>query len=221
MNRSMRNSYAAFLLTLPMVALSACSAARPALYPNDQYKAVGAARADTDISDCEAKANEYVKSGGHGAEMAKEGARNTAVGAAVGGAAGAARRRHLRRSRRGRRGLARPAARPLACWARCSVGRSAHPSPSRSTAISSRPACAIKDTKSSAAAATRQPENTDERRAAPRSVVPVLSHERRRRGRRLGPERARGGDRAGARGRAVLVVEAAARDRRRHAHAPS
>jgi len=73
-----------------MVALSACSAARPALYPNDQYKTVGAARADTDITDCEAKANEYVKSGGHGAEMAKEGARNTAVGAAVGGAAGAA-----------------------------------------------------------------------------------------------------------------------------------
>jgi len=89
MNRSMRRLYAALFLSVAVVALSACSAARPTLYPNDQYKTVGAAGADADIADCEAKANEYVKSGGHKAEMAKEGARNTAVGAAVGGASGA------------------------------------------------------------------------------------------------------------------------------------
>jgi hypothetical protein len=69
--------------------LTACSTAKPTLYPNDQYKRVGAAQADADIADCEAKAKEYVKGGGQGMQMAKEGARNAGVGAAVGAAGGA------------------------------------------------------------------------------------------------------------------------------------
>ena len=69
--------------------LSACAPLRPTLYPNEQYQKVGAARADADVTECETKAQQYVKSGGQGGERAKEAARNVAVGAAVGGAAGA------------------------------------------------------------------------------------------------------------------------------------
>jgi hypothetical protein len=69
--------------------LSACTATRPTLYPNEQYQKVGAAQADRDIADCEAKAQQYVKSGGQGGQMAVEAARNTGVGAAVGAAGGA------------------------------------------------------------------------------------------------------------------------------------
>lgn len=69
--------------------LSACSAVRPTLYPNEAYQKVGAAQADRDIADCEARASDYVKSGGQGGQRAKEAARNTGVGAAIGGASGA------------------------------------------------------------------------------------------------------------------------------------
>jgi len=89
MKRFMRSRYAGSVASIGLLALSACSASRPALYPNDQYQRVGAAGADADINACDEKAKEYVKSGGQGGEMAKEGARNTAVGAAVGGASGA------------------------------------------------------------------------------------------------------------------------------------
>lgn len=69
--------------------LAACGATKPTLYPNAQYQKVGAAQADSAIADCEAKAEQYVKSGGQGAQMAKEGARNVGVGATVGAASGA------------------------------------------------------------------------------------------------------------------------------------
>ena len=49
-----------------MMGIIGCSAGKPALYPNDQYQKVGAAQADRDIADCEAKAQQYVKSGGEG-----------------------------------------------------------------------------------------------------------------------------------------------------------
>jgi len=62
---------------------------RPTLYPNEEYQKVGAAQADQDISDCESKAEQYVKSGGQGGQRAKEAARNVGVGAAVGAAGGA------------------------------------------------------------------------------------------------------------------------------------
>jgi hypothetical protein len=72
-----------------LVGLAACGTAKPMLYPNDQYKKVGGDQAERDIADCQSKAQEYVKSGGRGVEMAKEGARNAGVGAAVGAAGGA------------------------------------------------------------------------------------------------------------------------------------
>lgn len=72
-----------------LVELVGCSATRPTLYPNDQYQKVGAAQADRDVADCEAKAQQYVKSGGQGGQMAKEATRNVGVGATVGAASGA------------------------------------------------------------------------------------------------------------------------------------
>ena len=78
------------LLAAGMVlSLWGCSASKPTLYPNEHYQTVGAAGADADIADCEAKADQYVKSGGQGGQRAVEAARNTGVGAAVGAAGGA------------------------------------------------------------------------------------------------------------------------------------
>jgi outer membrane lipoprotein SlyB len=66
-----------------------CSAMHPSVYPNEHYRQVGGAQADRDIADCEAKADSFVKSGGHNAQMAMEAGRNAGVGAAVGAASGA------------------------------------------------------------------------------------------------------------------------------------
>jgi hypothetical protein len=79
----------AVLVVLAAVALAACSASKPTLYPNDQYKRVGEAQAEEDVKNCQAQAEEYVKTGGQGAQRAGEAARNTGVGAAVGAASGA------------------------------------------------------------------------------------------------------------------------------------
>ena len=80
----------ALIFALTSLALTACSTSRPTLYPNDQYNKVGAAVADQDIANCEAQAQEYVKTGGsNGGQRAGEAARNTGVGAAVGAASGA------------------------------------------------------------------------------------------------------------------------------------
>ena len=79
----------AVLLLLATSALSACSATHPTLYPNAQYNRVGSAQADRDVAACEQQAQEYVKTGGQGAQKAGEAARNAGVGAAVGAASGA------------------------------------------------------------------------------------------------------------------------------------
>jgi len=84
-----RTARAALALGWCALSLSACSTSKPTLYPNEQYQKVGAEQADRDIADCEAKAEQYVKTGGQGAQMAKEGARNVGVGATVGAASGA------------------------------------------------------------------------------------------------------------------------------------
>jgi hypothetical protein len=72
-----------------LLILSGCTPMRPTLYPNDHLQQVGSAQAQQDIADCEAQAEEWVKSGGQGAQLAKEGAKNVAVGTAVGAASGA------------------------------------------------------------------------------------------------------------------------------------
>ncbi len=66
---------------------AACSAARPVLYPNDQYQRVGEAQAQADINDCMEKAKQTVGSGGSNGQGEKI-ARDTAVGAAGGAAVG-------------------------------------------------------------------------------------------------------------------------------------
>lgn len=80
---------APLVILVAALALSACSATHPTLYPNDQYNRAGAAQADRDVAACEQQAQEYVKSGGQGSQKAGEAARNAGVGAAVGAASGA------------------------------------------------------------------------------------------------------------------------------------
>ncbi|MGH7789142.1 MAG: hypothetical protein ACRERC_19885, partial [Candidatus Binatia bacterium] len=76
-------------MALSVSGLAACSTAKPTLYPNEHYNKVGAAQAEGDIADCEARAQDYVKTGGKGGQRAAETARNVGVGAAVGAAGGA------------------------------------------------------------------------------------------------------------------------------------
>ena len=71
-----------------IVGLVSCAGPKPILYPNDHLKAAGEAKAEQDIAECRAMAEEA------GAEAEKgeaaEAAKSTAVGAGVGAAAGAA-----------------------------------------------------------------------------------------------------------------------------------
>jgi len=69
--------------------LSACSARRPVLYPNDQYNRVGKDVAEQDVAECMRKADAYVESGVVEADSAKKVGTSTAVGAAGGAAVGA------------------------------------------------------------------------------------------------------------------------------------
>jgi hypothetical protein len=73
-------------LGLPALALAACAAKRPVLYPNVRYQEVGEAVAQRDVDECIALA----KSHGHGAAPAARAGARTAEGAAVGAATGAA-----------------------------------------------------------------------------------------------------------------------------------
>lgn len=70
--------------------LAGCTATHPTLYPNDQYQRAGQAQAEREVADCEARAKEYVKTGGgQGGQRAMEAGRNVGVGAVVGAAGGA------------------------------------------------------------------------------------------------------------------------------------
>lgn len=68
--------------------LAACGAQRPVLYPNDHLNRVGQAQAETDIRECMALAEQYVKSG-KGKKIATDTAVAAGTGAAVGGVVGA------------------------------------------------------------------------------------------------------------------------------------
>jgi hypothetical protein len=89
--RSARSTGASRRRSLPVVVLvlvcTACSTARPILYPNEHLQGVGQAVADQDIKDCEDKA----KLAGVERREGKAGevAAGTGVGAGVGAAGGA------------------------------------------------------------------------------------------------------------------------------------
>ena len=76
------------LVSLALV-LGGCSARRPVLYPNEQYNHAGEAVAQRDIDDCMSRAEQYVKSGGQSAQVARQAGGRAAVGAGVGAASGA------------------------------------------------------------------------------------------------------------------------------------
>ncbi|MGH7835807.1 MAG: hypothetical protein ACREQK_19340 [Candidatus Binatia bacterium] len=79
--------FIAFSLSL---GLTACSAQRPVLYPNERMKQVGTEAAERDINDCMRRGEQYVESGGRAGEVAGKAAAGTGAGAAIGGAAGGA-----------------------------------------------------------------------------------------------------------------------------------
>jgi Glycine-zipper domain len=80
---------AASRITFPMLllaasGLAACAGPKPVLYPNQHLEAVGQARAERDIAECQALAESA------GARAAPDRGARTAGSTAVGGAAGAA-----------------------------------------------------------------------------------------------------------------------------------
>jgi hypothetical protein len=80
----------ALLVWLPFV-VTACSAQRPVLYPNEHYQAVGTERVQQDIDACQALAKEWVKGGGQTREVAEGTATGAVIGAAAGSVGGAVR----------------------------------------------------------------------------------------------------------------------------------
>jgi outer membrane lipoprotein SlyB len=75
------------LLVMSVLSLVSC-ATGPVLYPNAHLQRVGEAQAHKDVAECEALADQYVKSDA-GIAAAKETAIGAAGGAAIGGVAGA------------------------------------------------------------------------------------------------------------------------------------
>jgi outer membrane lipoprotein SlyB len=82
-------SHSRVLLMSLILAVAGCSARRPVLYPNDQLNKVGDAAAQRDIDDCMSRAKQYVKSGGHTEQVARQAGGQAVVGAGVGAASGA------------------------------------------------------------------------------------------------------------------------------------
>ncbi|MBI3781766.1 MAG: hypothetical protein HY270_00015 [Deltaproteobacteria bacterium] len=72
-----------------VLALDACCAQRPVLYPNDQYQREGASAAQAAVTDCMQRADEFVKTKLAGTAKAGQVAKGTAVGGATGAAIGA------------------------------------------------------------------------------------------------------------------------------------
>jgi hypothetical protein len=72
------------LLVLLLLGMTACSTARPVLYPNAHLQSVGQTVAERDIEECRARAEAA------GASPRDRGARDVAVGTGVGAGAGAA-----------------------------------------------------------------------------------------------------------------------------------
>lgn len=85
----MKTCLKAVAVGILMTLLVACQAQRPVLYPNDHLTAVGSARAQADIDDCIALAEQSGAGAGRGAESAKNVATAGAVGAAAGAVFGA------------------------------------------------------------------------------------------------------------------------------------
>lgn len=77
------------LLVLVTLLLNACGAKRPVLYPNEQLKQIGQAKANQEIDDCIKLANEYQAGGSKAKEIAKDTGKSGVVGAATGAVIGA------------------------------------------------------------------------------------------------------------------------------------
>ena len=76
-------------LPLLVLGVTGCSPLRPVLYPNAHYREVGEATADNDVNDCMQQGDQFVKTGGQNAAMARDAAVEGAKGGVFGGAVGA------------------------------------------------------------------------------------------------------------------------------------
>ena len=83
-----RGWLAALLLTL-VVVMSACSAKRPVVYPNERARQVGDTGVQTDIDECLQRAKQYGASSSATEKSAGNVAEGTVVGAGTGAAVGA------------------------------------------------------------------------------------------------------------------------------------
>ena len=79
----------ALALGTVVLTVSACTANRPVIYPNDKVAQTGSAQVAADIDDCVIRAEEF-HSGNRSGEVAKDAAGRAVVSATVGAAAGAA-----------------------------------------------------------------------------------------------------------------------------------
>jgi hypothetical protein len=77
------------VLASVLLLAAGCSTRRPVLYPNEALQKAGPATADRDITECMQLADEYVKSGGRGREVARDAAVGGGTGAAAGAVGGA------------------------------------------------------------------------------------------------------------------------------------
>lgn len=77
------------LLVALVLGLTACSSARPVLYPNEHYTQVGEAGAERDIEECMMRAREFAKGGSRAEAKARDAAKSAAYGGVSGAAVGA------------------------------------------------------------------------------------------------------------------------------------
>ncbi|HVO26169.1 MAG TPA: glycine zipper family protein [Candidatus Margulisiibacteriota bacterium] len=89
MSLAQRSHLGILLVSSLMLVVAGCAARRPVLYPNEQLNKVGDAAAQRDIDDCMQRADQYVKSGGQSAQVAKQVGGRTVVAGGVGAATGA------------------------------------------------------------------------------------------------------------------------------------
>src|SRR5262249_28107387 len=76
------------VLPVLVVTLTGCSAARPVLYPNEQYNQVGDPVAQRDIDECMVRAHEFAKGGSQAEAKARDAAKSAGYGAVSGAAVG-------------------------------------------------------------------------------------------------------------------------------------
>lgn len=85
----MKKSLLALVAAVIALALAACAAQRPVLYPNAKLKQIGEAAARRDVDDCIRQAEDFGARHGGGERAARQGGGGAVVGGVTGAVAGA------------------------------------------------------------------------------------------------------------------------------------